>query len=363
MHTIPKRSFKVKKEMNLAKIIRHFFSTAIVGIEIDNKNCNVVVKFYRGGKNIRTLTKTFKTIPGELPAQAIWFVRKIYAKNPFTYITTLPVSIIQGAIHTNKKEEFGEYGINAGEIVKKSFNDGWSVYVSKEGIAETKKRFLRLEADFIISPFLVLYHLVKDTFQENHCKLYILFQRSNMTMMVTKSNSGVLFGGYYALESEIDSELKIVQNSLNQEEEEVEGADIAADIQKELSKIGDVDLENEEGDDALIEVLKGEGEEDSEAKEESLEQDSEDLGDFSRVSMATKFIQSAMSEFYNNDLYKSEFISEIVVFNPCEIAEETLKQIENFTMLEVKILPCNVAETLVDLGFESYRFFEARGEA
>ncbi len=348
--------------MNLAKIIRSFFSTAIVGIEIDNKNCNVVVKFYRGGKNTRTLTKTFKTIPGELPAQAIWFVRKIYAKNFFTYVTTLSVSIVQGAIHTNHQEEFDKYGINSSEIVKKSFGNGWSVYVSKDGIAEIKKRFLKLEVDFIISPFLVLYHLVKNTFQENHCKLYILFQRSYMTMIVTKSNSGVLFGGYYALESEIDAELKIVETSLNQEEE-MEGADITADIQKELSKIGDVDLENEEGDDALIEVLKSESEEDSEAKEESLEQNSEDLGDFLRVSIATKFIQSAMSEFYSNEIYKSEFISEIVVFNPCGISEETLKQIENFTMLEVQIIPCDVAETLADLGFESYLFFEAKGEA
>lgn len=347
--------------MNLTKIIHHFFSTAIVGIEIDNKNCNVVVKFYRGGKHIRTQTKTFKTIPGELPAQAVWFIRKIYAKNPFTYIVALSSSIIQGAINTNRKEDFSQYGINADEVVKKSFSDGWSVYVSKEGIAETKKRFLKLGVDFIISPFLVLYHLAKDTFQENHCKLYILFQRSNMTMIVTKSNSGVLFGGYYALESEIDSELKIVKNSFNQEEEG-ESADITKDIQQELSEIGDVDLDNEEGDDALIEILKGDDKQEEEIKDENLEQDNDDLDDFSRVNMATKFIQSAMSEFYNNDIYKSEFITEIVLFNPNNISTETLKQIQNFTMLEVKIMPCNIAETLVDLGFESYQFFEARGE-
>lgn len=346
--------------MNLAKIIHHFFPTAIVGIEIDNKNCNIVVKFYRGGKHIRTQTKNFKTIPGELPAQAIWFLRKIYAKNPFTYITTLPSSIIQGAINTSCKEDFNQYGINVDEVAKKSFNDGWSVYISKEGITETKKRFSKLGVDFIISPFLVLYHLAKDTFQEDHCKLYILFQRSNMTMIVTKSNSGVLFGGYYALESEIDSELKVVKNSFTQDGREE--MDITKDIQQELSEIGDVGLENEKGDDELIEILRSEDKQEDEEKTENLEKGNDDLDDFARVNMATKFIQSAMSEFYSNDIYKSEFISEIVLFNPNNISEETLKQIQNFTMLEMKIMPCNIAEILVELGFETYRFFEARGE-
>ena len=51
-----------------------------------------------------------------------------------------------------------------------------------------------------------------------------------------------------------------------------------------------------------------------------------------------------------------------MLFNPNNISEETLKQIQNFTMLEMKIMPCNIAEILVELGFETYRFFEARGE-
>lgn len=363
MHTIQKRSLKVELKMNLSKTIRHFFSTIIIGVEIDHKNCKIVAQFYKGNKKFQTQTKIFKTIPGELSAQAVRYIKKIRTKNPFTYIATQSSSIVQGAISTSNKEEFAKYGININEVVSKSFYNNWSVYIAKDGIAETQKRFLKTGVDFIVSPFLVLYSLAKRIPQED-CRLYILFQRSNMTMIVKKQNEEVLFGGYYVLESEIDSELKIVKNTLSEDEDEIQKINIQDNIQDELNEIEEVDVANEHSDNELIEILKSENEEmGDEAKEENLEDSSdEDLDDFSRVSMASKFIQSAINEFYNNEIYESEFIREIVIFNPCDIQEETLKQIQNFTMLEVQIAPCNIAEILAELGFESYCFFEAKGE-
>ena len=151
---------------------------------------------------------------------------------------------------------------------------------------------------------------------------------------------------------------------MSEDEDEMQKINIQDNIQDELNEIEEVDVANEHSDNELIEILKSENEEiGDEAKEENLEDSSdEDLDDFSRVSMASKFIQSAINEFYNNEIYESEFIREIVIFNPCDIQEETLKQIQNFTMLEVQITPCNVAEILAELGFESYCFFEAKGE-
>lgn len=343
--------------MNFSKTIRSFFSTVIVGIEVDNKTCIITSKFYKGGRNVSMEKKEFKTIPGELPAQAVRYVKKIMAKNPFTYVSTLSSSIIQGAINNNGNVEFEKYGINPNEITKKDQED-WLVYVSKDGIAETKKRFLKLGADFVISPFLVLYSLTKDIFQDS-CKLYILFQRSNMTMIVTNRNEGVLFGGYYVLDSEIDSELKVVENTFNFDD----GEDISLDIQNELNDMDGVDFSNDSSDEELIEVLKGDDSDfDSSDEDDKGEAKGDDLNDYARVTTAAKFIQTALNEFYNNDLYKSEFINDIVLFNPHNIEEETLKQIEDITMLEVRIEECDISEVLVDLGYESYKYFEERGE-
>ena len=75
---------KVKLKMNLSKTIRHFFSTIIIGVEIDHKNCKIVAQFYKGNKKFQTQTKVFKTIPGELSAQAVRYIKKIRTKNPFT---------------------------------------------------------------------------------------------------------------------------------------------------------------------------------------------------------------------------------------------------------------------------------------
>lgn len=348
--------------MNLIKTIRPFFATVIAGIEVDHKLCSVVVNFYRRGKIIQTQTKEFKTNPGELPIQAVRYIKKIRAKNPFTYVSTLSRSITQGVINSDKEGDFEKHGINCNEIVYKRFDNNWSVYVLNQGIAETKKCFLKLGADFVVSPFLVLYRLAKDTFQDS-CKLYVLFQRSNMTLIVTKQNAGVLFGGYYVLESEINLGLSIVKYSLSEDEEDIQKTNIESDLQHELSGIEDVlDLDSESDDaEDLIKVLKNDDTED-ELQEDSKEPKGDDLDDFSRVDTAAKFIQSALNEFYNNDLYEGEFISEVVIFNPHNIAEETLQQIQQITMLEVQVLTCEVAKELADLGYESYRFFETKGQ-
>ncbi|WP_299548388.1 hypothetical protein [uncultured Helicobacter sp.] len=344
--------------MNLSRLIRPLFPTVIVGIEIDHKICNVVAHFYKNGQLISKQNKEFRTNPGELPIQAVRFVQKIRTKNPFTYVSVLPCSIIQGILSTDKEEEFKNFGVNCSEISYKRFDNNWSVFIANEGIAETKKRFLKLGADFIISPFLVLYRLAKDTFQDS-CKLYVLFEYSNITMLITKKNCGALFGGYYVLESAIDSELTVVRNSLSEDDDDIQKTNIEKDLQEELSNIEEVDLNNDVNDDELIEVLKGDNETDN-TKLESENYD--DLDNFSRVNTAAKFIQSALGEFYNNPLYNSEFISEIVIFNPHNISQETLQQIQQITMLEVSIFSCDIAQELANLGYDSYKVFEKRGE-
>ncbi|PZT48590.1 hypothetical protein B6S12_02805 [Helicobacter valdiviensis] len=344
--------------MKLIQLIRPFFYTVIVGIEIDSRLCTLTLRYYKNGKITDTIQKSYKTTPGQFPIQAVRFINKTKIKHPFIYLATLPTSIVQGTICKDNEEGFHQYGINPKEIeyVK---NYHWYAYVGKDGISETKSRFLKTGVDFIISPFMVLYALSKELFQEG-CKLYVLFQKAHITMIVTKLGKGVLFGAYYVLESDIESQINLTSNNLKSGLDELEKIDVEQDLQDELKGIDEVDeLENLE-DDNLIKELKGEN---PQEKEEETQNTHGNFDDFSRVSSAAKFIQLALNEFYTNEIYESEFVDEIVIFNPHDINKDTLKYIQNVTMLNINIRSCNVSEILAHLGYESFKYFQTKGLA
>ena len=339
--------------MNLAKIVRPFFSTLIVAVEVDNKNCLITVQYFKKDKAKKTLTKEFKTIPGEIPAQAVRFLKRISAQNPFTYIVVLVDSIMQGAVNTDKDEEFGKFGVNSNEVLKIKFERGFSVYVAKSAIAEIKRKFLNTGVDFIISPFALLYNLTKDRFQDS-CKLYVLFRRSNITMIITKPNEGVLYASFYTLDSDIDSKLKMMTHSLSEDVDAIDSLDVTLDIQKELSSIDDIGLEHDSEDSELLDDLK----EDNLGEDSlDLEEKKHDFDDYSKVSTAVQYMQSSLNEFYSNEIYKSEFVNDIVIFNPHNISEESLAYVHNTMLLDVEIVPCDLLKELIKIGYESYSFF------
>lgn len=342
--------------MKLSKFIRPFFPTLIVGVELDHRNCYICVKSYKNGELKETTRKEFQTVPGELPISAVRFLNRLKTTHPFTYISTFTYCIIQGALNTPSEKNFSAYGIRPSDINYQVFDNEWSAFVSKSGLADTKKRFLKIGVDFAISPFSVLYALAKDTFQDA-CKLFVLFQRTYITMIITKPNASVLFGGYYVLESEIDSELSSTKSNLSEDLDDIAEENVSGEIADELSEIDEMDNDDDE---ELIEVLKGDEEgEESEKKDGKKEGN---FDDFSRASTAAKHIQHALSEFYHGDNYKGEFVQEIVIFNPHDIPEATLQYIQNITMLDIKIMPCNIAESLSDLGYESYKYFASKGQ-
>lgn len=343
--------------MNLKKAIRYLLATVVIGVEIDNRFCYITTKIYKRAKVVETQTKTFKTNPGELPMSAVRYINSIRFKKPFTYISSLSTSIIQGVMDTTNEYDFIKYGVNVSDIESKRIDD-WFVYCSKEGIAETKKQFLKVGVDFVISPFALLYSLIKNNVEDT-CNLYILFQKSNITMMVAKGKNEILFGAYYILESKINLRDNTAKKHLSEDLDDIDESDVTNDINHELYNLGDLDLADEsDSDEELIEFLKDESDDTSEESISGNHQESFD--DFSRVSYAAKFIQSAVSEFYNNKIYKSDFITQIILFNPHEIDKEVLKHIANVTMLDLDVQACNVSDILSKLGYESYKFFEEK---
>lgn len=68
-------------------------------------------------------------------------IKKIRAKNPFTYVSTLSCSITQGVINSDKESDFQKHGVNCNEVVYKRFDNNWSVYVPNEESQKQKNDF------------------------------------------------------------------------------------------------------------------------------------------------------------------------------------------------------------------------------
>ncbi|MGP1580283.1 MAG: hypothetical protein ACTTH5_04605 [Wolinella sp.] len=324
---------------NIRRAIRELFSTYIIGVNVDYRNCYVRVKVSKGGQVTHDELHEFKTVQGDVPIEVAKFVRGLRKKNPFTYVATISHSIQQGAIGTVKERDFIRFGIFARDVKTVGVQKMWSAYIAKEGVAESRRKFAKSQGiDFLFSPFLVLHQALKGRLDSKK-RLYILQQRSDLTLAVMNKDR-LYFGGFFVLESELEEDSRGDGLKESDKSSSTNITNALEMLDNELGEIGAL----EELDDHIIL-------EDFEEHSAPLPQNDEksSLDDFARILDIEKFIRNSLAEFYKNEIYESDFIDEIIILDTYGISSAALAHLKNTLLIDVRSIPLEMTATIIAL--------------
>ncbi|MGP1450237.1 MAG: hypothetical protein ACTTJS_03805 [Wolinella sp.] len=347
--------------MSISSIVKDMFSTFIVGVIVDARSCHVRMVTLKKGVVINDEEKEFKTVLGDVPIEAAKYIRKLRKQHPFTYVSSLSHSIYQGAIDTTDSSEYIKFGIRADNVKSIKVQDSWSLYITKEGIKEAQNRFAKSQGlDLLFSPFALLYEGNKARLDRKK-RLYALYQHSALTLGIL-NNSGLYFGGFFLLESEIeesepssDDGSELEEESLLVSETQTKMSDALNALNSELGEIGEL----EELDDSVV-IEDFEEHEAGLPMAEEKESEKSSFDDFARTMNVTKFIRDSLGEFYKNEIYESDFIDEIVILDTYGISPSSLAYLRNTLLIDVKVHRFDISAALIDMSRAEIESHERR---
>lgn len=331
--------------LHLSSLLRPFFCTTLIAVDIDGKICSVSIVVKKNGRVREEVQKEFKCINNELPIEAAKLIRNYKRKYPFSFLGAFSKTYNQGLVSTTQKSKVSQFGIKASDNVFIAFDD-WMCYIQKRAIDENRVRYLKaLGLDYLFSPFIALDMLVKRNLRKRNC-MYILQARSSISIMVADTQ-GVSFGGYFslgnALEVGEDTQEEIGEINSLLDMKNIEGAiGSSIDELKEIGELEDIDKEvlQEEFLPQEIEIRKQRQEEHSRIEE---------VRDIARAQNAAETIVNCINEFYSNDLYRSDFLEKIVILDTYGISPQALTHIKNTLLLDVELKRVNLTKVLIEL--------------
>lgn len=331
--------------LHLSSFLRPFFCTTLIGVDIDGKTCNVCIIVKKNGRIKEEIQKDFKCINNELPIEAVKLIKTYKRKYPFSFLGAFSKTYNQGLVSTTQKSKVSQFGIKPNDNVFITF-DNWMCYIQKRTIDENRVRYLKaLGLDYLFSPFVALDMLIKKHLRKRNC-MYILQARSSVSLLVADTQ-GVSFGGYFslgdALEIGDDTQEEIGEIHSLLDMKNIEGAiGSSVDELKEIGELEDIDKEvlQEEFLPQEIQIQKQKQEEQSRIEE---------LRDIARAHNAAETIINCINEFYSNDIYRSDFLEKIVIFDTYGISPQALAHIKNTLLLDVELQRVNLGKILLEL--------------
>lgn len=358
--------------MPIGKWIQDRFPLAMISVVIESNECTIRHEVVKNGKRIKEENHTFKAFGGMLSPEAITHINTLRIQHRFTYVNTMLASINQGALATCSRGEFEKYKVDPSTVDTLCVNDAWSVYGYSEDILWTKSVFKEVGGiDFVFSPFLVLYNFFKNDLDTTR-RLYVLGQRSSVTLCVM-DDQRLYFGVYFILtdiadpdsdsmdgaetSSELDGlgETDDLEEALEPEkddgsgESEDDALDDLISLDEELEEIGG--LEDLDDDSELADFEEG-GAGDTDDKKALLPEQKSSIDDFAKGMDMLNFIKNSLSEFYENPLYSSDFIEEVVFADSYGIAEDIITYIQETLLLNITIKQVNLAEVIAQMAKE-----------
>ncbi|WP_300702826.1 hypothetical protein [uncultured Campylobacter sp.] len=302
---------------------RRYMLHLFVCVIFENKKHIVRAHSMKNNKLIHTYEKTF-----ESEEKLLGYVKTLVNDFQLYYISVFFDRQIQGIVPCVNSKDMSGYGVNPSNVFSINIANA-RLYSSINSINELKKKFEYCGGlDFAFSPLALLYYCIsKEKNIENKLRLYIYRHSNCIAVMICKAKD-ICFGSFFDL-SPKESALE------NKESTTVE--------KEENKEIEDANIENYDLD-KLDNLLDG--------KLDDMQYTSSakiNLGDFSNDMQMCSYIFMSIKEFYNNPLYKGNFIDDIVLYDNENISNAVLSYIESELFLKPKLVQIDTLELMNEL--------------
>ena len=291
------------------KFFQNYFSNVFVSIVQKDLQWIVYAKVFKNSRLRKEFSKSFD-IYDNLSIEMEEYLTELQNEYKFSYIALFLNSDNQGAIDGVKKDRFEKHGLDVNDITYFDIENRWSVYSSNEDMNFASGLFEKVGLDFIYSPFIVQYELIRKEKPKDKPTLYLLHHDNYITISIFH-NSHLLLGRCFKIDAD--------------------------------DQYDDEDMTEEEGVKSIIEF-------DDFSDEEFI--NFKDVEVVSRDMSIYRYLESTLNEFYKDPLYNSSFIDTIVVSDDCEISLELAQMIENELFMDIEMYEVNMSAIVCDISRE-----------
>ena len=330
----------------ISKIVQKKFSNVFIAVLAEKNEYILRYIIVKNGKIITSEDKRFPMDEDKrLSSDIKEFLTSLENNYKFVYITYLLDSIGQNCVPTCDEKEFSKYNIDKEKISYICVDKKWSAYSLKSDIEWIKGIFEESGIDFIYSPFVILSDFIHNKKQKTKNNLFLLYTENFITLMIFDQDR-LIFSAFFKIPyKEFDFSEEEDEPKLEESDSIIEGIELDNIESEDEEFDGFVDISKLDDDTQEDDILES-------AKEDVAASTLDDLELYGREVVIFKFISSAIEEYYKNDMYESEFLEEIIIYNDSNISNDIITMIENDLFLDVEIHSIDIKEEMINMSIK-----------
>ena len=339
--------------MALTKVFQKYLSNIFISIVQQGTKWVVYSKVVKNGVLKDKFSKSFDAKEYEnIPVKMEEYLDSLQLEYNFAYLALFLESMGQGAFRGTTAVDFKENSVDMKSVTHFDLEKKWSIYASFIDINWAKKLFAKVGIDFIYSPFMVQYSLIKKQKTKNRPILYMLNHQDSVTITVFNDKE-LLFGAYFKTTTG-DNLSSGEEDWENAEEEEgieniteLDNIDNDSDSMEDLEDLSDLDDLSTDNSASFEDVKPEERDLGHFEGDEAVEDSNLEL--FGRDILIYKYLTSSLKEFYTNSLYSSSFIDTVVIYDGYEVSAELIDMIESELFMDIEMNKIDISEIICNM--------------
>ena len=323
--------------MSLLKSLKKRLVYQFIAIVIYETTCDIKVQRLKNGEIVFEEAKSFEIESKEkLNDTIIDYLDSLQEIVEQTYLALFLNTHGQGVVPSCAKSVYDKFHIDFDSVKHVCINNDYSIYASLIDIKWVEKIFDHSGLDFVFSPFLVLNELIQNFQLSTDTTLYLLSNTNSMTIMIFRGKQ-FLYGTFVNIAKEedlLDSGFENDTFSNNSMEDE---------MMDEMMDEIDLDIDDTED---ILNILETQSTQIDENEEKVVKIKNKLFGQDLRF---VKYLDASLREFYDSDLYVSDFVNKVIVFDAAKLNVDIIKYLEDELLVEIEVIPASIDKVLIDL--------------